>query len=176
MRILIAVILLLIVGCTGVVHANQQATEDEDRIAHLGERVSQLEEEAIVHEEHIRALQWTDEAWVIQVVQNRMLERTIDCYVYRCFSQDWVLAAWWHQIAPLPVRYWDTAINRVTRDTIVPLAANDEYWSAEQLNETDWVVTAQLGDTAYQFIAESTYNHTICWTGLDWCTWSPPAQ
>ncbi|HZA24625.1 MAG TPA: hypothetical protein VFA32_18845, partial [Dehalococcoidia bacterium] len=149
MRILIAVILLLIVGCTGVVHANQQATEDEDRIAHLGERVSQLEEEAIVHEEHIRALQWTDEAWVIQVVQNRMLERTIDCYVYRCFSQDWVLAAWWHQIAPLPVRYWNTAISRVLGG-LSKAASNDAGWSAEPVNETQWVVTLQFNDgTAY---------------------------
>src|SRR5918996_4462359 len=139
MRILIAVILLLIVGCTGVVHANQQATEDEDRIAHLGERVSQLEEQAIVHEEHIRALQWTDEAWMIQVVQNRMFELARTCYSPGCFSRDPVLVAWWPNIEPHPIKYWNLRIGRIL-DALREVASNDEQWSAEPVNETQWLV------------------------------------
>src|SRR5919106_3154508 len=58
MKILLGAMLLLIVGCTGVAHAERSATNDtEDRIAALEEHIRILYEEAVVHEEHILALE-----------------------------------------------------------------------------------------------------------------------
>ena len=67
----IGAIVLVVVAGVGVANTNFSATNDtEDRIAQLEEQVRILSEEATVHEEHILALEWTDEAKVIDVVQN----------------------------------------------------------------------------------------------------------
>jgi hypothetical protein len=180
MRILIAAILLLIVGCTGVAHANQQATEDQDRIAqleeqvallfeeakvheehilNLEEQVALLFEEAKVHEEHILALEAHDEAKVVQVVRDHLWERVTSCNLDDCFDGDAVLWAFKH----LPMSNYD-------KITYVMTLVGGGYWYGESVSATSWRVYAQYDkDTEpWVFLIDTTY-HLICWEGLTHC-------
>ena len=153
-RLLAAMLLLMVVGCTGMVGAATNETPDPD------------------------------EAKIINIVQKRLWERSLTCTTWQCFSQDYVLAPWWYAIWDMPMRLWDTAMGILMRE-VRGYIPHDEYWAAEPVNETQWVVTLQVGDTyvhcspecdyAVPFLVDFQYA-IICWTGLDWCQPSPSAQ
>jgi hypothetical protein len=167
MRILIAVILLLIVGCTGVVHANQQATEDEDRIANLEAQVRELQEgydllyeEAVVHEEHIRTIEWRDEQQVVHVVIDEVWQRLKGCSHAECYHTDPMLSVLYELRGDDPERMLKYGIDLLLYG----------YWWGERVSETEWYVYAQYDENTRPivFIVNSTYR-TMCWEGANGC-------
>jgi predicted RNase H-like HicB family nuclease len=159
----------------------------EDRVAYLEERLDVHLEELRVHEDHIlaledrairledamalhlevtrrheeqilalEALQGRDSAMVTQVVGEKLWERATSCRDDDCYYGDPILNAFYH-------------IPPEERHQYVVDLASQGTWFAQQINEADWLVTAQLGgDQPFDFLADSTY-HTICWTELEWC-------
>ena len=80
MKVLLGAILLLLVGCSGVVQAQGQDTDAQ--IAALTERVAELEDQ-------VRALRWTQQD-AINAVAYKVWERTTTC---ACYVEDPVLQA-----------------------------------------------------------------------------------
>ena len=162
MKILLGAMLLLIVGCTGVAHAERSATTDtEDRIAALEEHVTILYEEAVVHEQHILALEANDEAKVVQVVKDRLWERVTSCNLDEadCFDGEAMLWAFKY----LPMSHYDKV-------TYVMALVGGGYWWGEQESTTTWRVYAHYDDNTdpVVFLVDATYG-LMCWEGLTDC-------
>ena len=161
---IIGAIIVVVLGGLGLADTNlSKTTETEDRIAALEEQVAILYEEARVHEEHIRTLEWRDEQHVLHLIYGELWHRANTCQDpdMICYYNDPLLAAFYDMGPGYGLQE--------TRRYIFELG-DQGYWYGERVSETEWLVSAQYDENTQplQFLVNSTYG-TMCWAGASYC-------
>jgi hypothetical protein len=129
MKVILAVILVLLVGCSGVVEAERepaqsqaaQVDELEKRVAALEKRVGELEK-----------LRWTAGNATV-VAQYKLWERVSSCNLTDCYLRDPLLRAF----SNMPARF---------RADYAMLLVTDGLWTATR-EGLRWRVEATVGDS-----------------------------
>jgi hypothetical protein len=130
MKVLLGAILLLLVGCSGVVQA--QGGDTDAQIAALTERVTELENQLNLVEEILQERiedvrwqqQWTDNDAIV-LVQYKFWERASSCRRSDCYFRDPVLRVLYPGASKLPARLRDTFIEMATEQILT-----GSQWSA----------------------------------------------
>jgi hypothetical protein len=143
MKLVLGAILLLLVGCSGVVQA--QGEDKDAQIAALTERVAELEDQVydlaewVGEFEHIR---WTEDH-AIGAVAYKVWERTSSCAVdtlsYQCYITDPVLRAF------LTLTHEGQPVNGGFQKFIALSAFSYGQWTATPIGDGDsWEVSVTV--------------------------------
>ena len=155
MRTLLGVILLLLVGCTGIAQAEGLATNEDDleaQVKELTERLEFLEGNV----EELELLQWRHEDRVVALVREELWLRASSCLFPACY-----------QVGPMLQAFYKS--HEDYRLEAILNLINDAEWSAERVSEAVWIIEARAkSEPPIVFLADSMYR-TICWEPLLQC-------
>jgi hypothetical protein len=97
MKAILAVILVLLMGCSGVLEAERGPVQSQDaQVEELVKRVAALEARA----EKLEELRWV-EYDAIRIVQSKLWERVSSCNLTDCYLRDSVLRGF----SDMPARF-----------------------------------------------------------------------